>query len=359
MVKRIQAQADGKKEVDVKHEMFLYTLHVIIHGAFGVEMTGEYAEYFFGTQFCSDITGIFRFMMESAMFPGPSWLWRAIPSFHKFELAARKGNDRFTVLAQKIIDQKRAELKENPEGGNRYSVIDIMIKKETAEVAGGAEATDDEIMGNVKTFFVAGSETTSVALSWALYLLDLHRDILKEAQEEVAPFFANSSEELSREDLWAAFSAEKMPLTNAIIKETLRLYTPGSMVFGELEEEYKEEYTLSTGLVLLPGDEWVCNFDAIHWDEENFSQGRSFVPKRWLTKDTALLAKMESCYFAFGGGTRACPGVNLALIEAVIGLSALIHHFDFTLACPKSEIRRIMTFTAAPTKMPMTFTKRR
>ena len=56
---------------------------------------------------------------------------------------------------------------------------------------------------------------------------------------------------------------------------------------------------------------------------------------------------------SFGSGPRICPGMGLAYQEATLALALLAYYFDFRLNCPKEEIKRIPTFVAVPTKMPL------
>ena len=60
-----------------------------------------------------------------------------------------------------------------------------------------------------------------------------------------------------------------------------------------------------------------------------------------------------------GGGPRVCPGMNLAFSEATFAIAVLVSHFDMELACPESEIKRIINFTTQPNKMPIYIRKRK
>ena len=69
--------------------------------------------------------------------------------------------------------------------------------------------------------------------------------------------------------------------------------------------------------------------------------------------DPEKLQRMSASFFPFGGGTRQCPGMTLALMEATLAIGFLSLSFDMELACPVEEIERISTFVATSNKMPV------
>jgi cytochrome P450 len=68
------------------------------------------------------------------------------------------------------------------------------------------------------------------------------------------------------------------------------------------------------------------------------------------------LEQMEAHFMPFGAGPRICPGMNLALYEAVLGTAFLAYFFDFQLNCPAAEVERIKNFACTPNKMPVSIT---
>lgn len=45
--------------------------------------------------------------------------------------------------------------------------------------------TDEELLGQITTFMLAGQETSSTALNWGLYMLSLHADVQSKLREEL------------------------------------------------------------------------------------------------------------------------------------------------------------------------------
>jgi cytochrome P450 len=337
MVDRLKVQAEHNCEVDMLREANTLAVQVISKVAFG----NEPVAYFFDSQFYDDSSIALKVILENALFVLPRWMWKLTPMY-KTELLALEGNQRFERACQDVIDRKRKQHNSMTEADKRelHDLIDIMIRQEGV--------TDAEILANVKTFYVAGSDTTSVSVTWAMLLLHKHPAALQKLRQEVLAFFALPLQTLSAQAIAEAIGA--LPYTLAVLKEAIRLYPVAPLIFLDFLEQ--EPLVLSNGMVVdtditIQLDVWAC-----HLDNANFAEAERFFPERWLTEDKQALIGMEQAFMGFGGGPRACPGMTLALNEGVMAIAALAHHFDFELACPE-EVRVEYKFTMQPNKMPM------
>jgi cytochrome P450 len=228
-----------------------------------------------------------------------------------------------------------------------HSLIDIMIRQEGV--------TDAEILANVKTFYLAGSDTTSVSMSWALFLLAQHPDVVARMREEVRGLFAHPLREMSVQAISELLAT--LPYSTAVFKEAVRLYPVGPLIFLDFMED--EPLTLSDGMVIDSDKTMLIHVWACHFDEEYFPDAHAFDPARWLTADKDALGRMDQAFLGFGCGSRACPGMGLALSEGVVGLAAVVHHVDFELACPVEEVQVLYKFTMQPSQLPMRVTRRK
>lgn len=84
------------------------------------------------------------------------------PGNLRFRRAARTLNE----IVYGIIDRRRAS------GEDRGDLLSLLLRAQDED--GGADATDEQIRDEVMTLFLAGHETTALALSWAWYLLSRH-----------------------------------------------------------------------------------------------------------------------------------------------------------------------------------------
>jgi cytochrome P450 len=345
-----------QSHVEMKKESFNLTIRIITIVAFGLDVHDPLCSYFFN-EFSSDIMAIFRFMGDSVLFPFPRFLWRFFPQYQS-EVTGSAADARLTIACQKIIDYKRSLVKEGKLPMN--CMIDSLISN-TAEGTDKA-LTDEEIIANIKVFFIAGSDTTAVTLSWMIYYFALYPNILKKIQEETKPLLfpegnvPTLTEFIQNDTLTASFTMnqfKELKYTNAFFKETLRLNTPAGFIF--LETVPEEGVSLNNGIELGPKELVIVNVDGLNVDPEVFDSSEQFNPDRWLTDDKEKLNKMESSFIPFGGGPRICPGMNLALNEALVSVSLLSLYSSVALACPKEEIQKISTFVTVPNKMPVKF----
>jgi cytochrome P450 len=345
-ISRLRDHAKNDSTVDMKFEAFSLTIRVITVVAFGISTDDPINAPFFDAEFLTDVVKIFRFNAEYRLFPLPTMLWPYCPQV-KYEKDAVEAANRMTVAARAVIEKKRKILLA---GEKPSAMIDFMLIKEEAKKADAL--SDDDIIANVRTFYTAGSETTSVAITWVGYVLACFPEVVQKVRNEVdSVLFCNDESNITVDDL------TKLPYTTATVKEVLRLYSPILASPQELVEDDKP-VQLANGLVLYPGEEVWVNGEAAMRDPDVFENPMAFIPERWLCKDAAILLKMENSFFTFGGGPRICPGMHLAQSEIILALSFLAHHFDVSLACPQSEIERVMVFAATANKMPLKMSPR-
>ena len=285
---------------------------------------------------------------DSATFPFWKWLWRFTP-MRQTELKVKAGNARFTAAAQEVIDRQRilqAAMKDDDKK-SLSGLIDIMLRQ------GGA--SDAEIMANVKTFYVVGSDTTFGTISWALYLLLQHPEMVDRLREEAALFFALDLEHKPDGEVCDALVG--LTYAHAVFKEASRIYPPAPVQMLDFINK-TDSLELSNGMVIEAGRTVMLDVKTCMMDEEFFPNATKFDPSRWLTEDKELLARMENAYFAFGAGPRVCPGISLAMREGSLAIAALYHHFDLRLACPVEEVSLDFKFTIHPSKLPVRATRR-
>ena len=179
----------------------------------------------------------------------------------------------------------------------------------------GSGMSDEQLRDELKTLMVAGLDTTALALSWALYLLALHPDKDAKLYEEVAS--VSGGGRLTFADL------ARLKYTEAVIKESMRLYPPAWVIGREaIEDTELGGYAIKRGTSVLVS-QWIR-----HRHPQYFPEPAKFEPERWLKE--LNLPKMA--YFPFGGGPRICIGSSFAMMEATLGLATIIQRFKLTAA---------------------------
>ena len=185
---------------------------------------------------------------------------------------------------------------------------------------------------NLIGFFIAGHETTALTLTWALYLIGRHRPTLERIREEVRA--------VAGEGPIAYEHLERLPFTQAVIDETMRLYPPAPLLNREPQEDVEV-----LGRTLEPGDAVVLNNYVMHRTERLWDNPLLFDPDRFL-RDPSLKGK-GAPYMPFGAGPRICVGAAFATMEAVMVLGSLARDYDVVVA-DSVYPRPLMTVTLRP-----------
>ena len=186
-------------------------------------------------------------------------------------------------------------------------LLDALLCARDPENAG---MSDQQIHDEILTFFLAGHETAALSLTWACYLLAHHPEMQQRIRDEVR--FLMEGPDLTP----AAYPS--LSFTTAVVKEALRLYPPvWSMGREAVVDTVLDGKPISKGT-----DIWICLYRT-HRDARWYREPDRFLPERWM-EDTP---PRPFTYLPFGIGPRVCIGQHFAMMEAVLGLAAILSRF--------------------------------
>jgi unspecific monooxygenase len=212
-----------------------------------------------------------------------------------------------------LIGQRRSALAAGDPGPE--DLLRIMLEQAHPET--GERLDDEAIRHQILTFLVAGHETTSGALSLALYFLSKHPEVLQAAQAEVDELLGPDPASVPTFEQVARFR-----YVRRVLDETLRLW-PTAPAFARSP---REETTLA-GFRMRPEDWVIVLIPAVHRDPVAWGgDAETFDPDRFLPERSR--GRMAHSYKPFGTGERACIGRQFALHEAVLVLARLLHRYD-------------------------------
>lgn len=182
----------------------------------------------------------------------------------------------------------------------------------------GARLDDVNIRHQILTFLVAGHETTSGALSFALYYLSRDRALLARAHEEVDRILGPDRDvEPSFEQI------AKFRFLRRVLDEGLRLW-PTAPAYARSPREVT---TLSTGQVMRPEDWALVLLPLVHRDKSVWGEDADqFDPDRFAPERAR--GRRPHSYKPFGTGERSCIGRQFALHEAILVLARMLHRYD-------------------------------
>jgi cytochrome P450 len=228
-----------------------------------------------------------------------------IPTNRRLRASVRRLDD----IIYRIIRERRASDHEGPD------LLSMLLRVQDED--DGSRMTDQQVRDEVVTAFTAGYETTATTLTWAFYLLSQHPDA-------EARLFAELSRELGDQPPTAA-DLPKLPFTEAVISETLRLYPP---VPG-LGREALADCEIG-GHPVRRGTSLLLSMWTLHRDPRYFSEPDDFVPERWGEDLVRRIPRFA--YSPFGGGPRQCIGAGFAMMEAMIVLATVAQRYRLSLA---------------------------
>ncbi len=208
----------------------------------------------------------------------------------------------------------------------------------------GRPLSDLQLRDQLMTFFLAGHETTAIALSWTWYLLATNPEAERKLHAELG--------EVLRGQTPTVGDLPRLPYTEMVIKESMRLYPPAWGIGRQARTEFEAGgYQLPprTNIFLL---QWVTQRDA-----RFFPEPERFLPERWSpdpsNEDPAGGGPIQNrtvprfAYFPFGGGPRVCIGAGFAMMEATLLLATIAQRYRFTLV-PDHPIKLFPSVTLRP-----------
>ncbi|MGW4093427.1 cytochrome P450 [Nocardia sp. NPDC004750] len=290
MTTQIASVVDGwhsGQVLDVCPEIFTITSRV-----FGATMFSSTLPAAVLHEVISDLTTTFDGTFRRTLLPDTiSRL--PIPGTRRYNNA----NRRLRKTMNGIIADRRASGVDN---GDLLSAL-LAVHDRESEARG---TIDGDVSDAVVTFFVAGTETTSSALSWVLYLLAQHPDIEAQLHAEVDSVLSGRLPDHS--DL------ERLQVASRIVTETLRLYPPAWF--------FTRTVTAGAGLgpyELPVGSTIALSPYVIHRRADLYDDPDRFYPDRWLP-DRAVAS--PEALLPFGGGARKCIGEAFGMTEVVLAL---------------------------------------
>ncbi|MFJ4654847.1 bifunctional cytochrome P450/NADPH--P450 reductase [Nocardia sp. NPDC088792] len=212
-------------------------------------------------------------------------------------------------LVDEVIRRRRGQAEAEAD-----DLLGRMVR--TADPSTGELLDDVNIRYQVLTFLIAGHETTSGALSFALHYLTKHPEVLAAARAEVDALWGDDPDpEPTYEDIG------KLTYLRQVLNESLRLWptAPAYAVEPLTDTVIGGKYAVRAGESLL------VNTPALHRDPAWGENLELFDPQRFTAEREAT--RPVHLFKPFGSGERACIGRQFALHEATLVLGLLVHRY--------------------------------
>ncbi|KAJ7027601.1 fatty acid hydroxylase [Mycena alexandri] len=231
-------------------------------------------------------------------------------------------------LANEIVAERQAHPAE------KKDLLNTMLYSSDPQT--GKKMSADSISRNLITFLIAGHETSSGMLTFAIYHLLRTPEALRKMRAEVDAVLGDRPAQV--EDL------SKLPYTTAVMRETLRLTpTAGKRAVVPLEDTTigGGKYFVKAGQTIII-HVWNMHRDPLVWGED----AEVFRPERHL--DGKFEALPPNAWQPFGFGLRGCIGRAFAWQEVIFVLATVIQKFDLSVADPSYTLQLKQTLTIKP-----------
>jgi cytochrome P450 len=296
----------GTDVVDLHREMMKLTLQIVSKTLFNAEVSEEESDI---GQALDDCIQLFAMLWT---FKGFFMQYFPIPSADR---------NRLRAAAEKLDRSIYRIIAEHRQNGDAGDLLSLLI---AAQDNDGSQMTDQQLRDEAMTLFLAGHETTAIALCWVWLLLMDAPDVEKKLHNEL--------HQVLDERLPTFEDISRLPYTESIVKEAIRLYPPIWSVGRHALNDFA-----AGGYTIPGGSEVIISQWVNHRNPEYFEQPDRFWPERWTEAFARQLAKFA--YFPFSAGPRNCIGSGFAMMEATLILATMAQNIS---------LRRVSTSFVKP-----------
>ena len=284
---------DGE-QVDIQAEMPALTLAVVGETLFGTDVDERRSAIV--RRALTDTLGMFD-RVYSPLFRLLGRL--PSPTMRRYR---RVESDLNRVIAEMIAERRAV-------GASADDLLSLLLRARED----GAGMTDEQVRDEALTLFLAGHETTAIALTWTWWLLSRNPEVegrLHAELDGVLPDRPPSVRDLPN-----------LPYTQAVISESIRLRPPAWAIGRTAVAGHRANgYAIDQGSIVVVSP-WLLHHDPRWWPEPE-----AFRPERWLDDD---LGRPRYAFIPFGGGPRVCIGEPFARLEAAMLLASIARRWRF------------------------------
>ncbi|KAJ0968479.1 hypothetical protein J5N97_025396 [Dioscorea zingiberensis] len=247
----------------------------------------------------------------------------AMKWFSGMEKKMEKLGKEMDELLQELVDERRrswslksSQEKEKEKEKEKRILIDVMLGLQELHPE---EYTDTFIKGMIIALILAGTDSTSGSMEWAMALLLNHPETMKKVKCEI-------HEHIGHERLVRDTDIPKLKYLNSVIKETLRMYPPAPLL---IPHEASEDCTIS-GIHVPKNTILLVNVYAIQRDPKLWSSPMDFKPERFEKEEEEEGGERGFMkYIPFGYGRRRCPGEGMGMRVMALALASMIQCFEW------------------------------
>jgi len=212
--------------------------------------------------------------------------------------------------------QRRKEGRTEHSGAKAKDFLDILLDYRSES---GETLTKKDLIPFLYDLLLAGSETSSSTIEWAIAEAIRNPRIMEKAQAELEEV-VGKGRRVEESDI------DRLPYLHAVVREVFRLHPAAPLLIP-----HRAESTCEVAGFMIPKDTqvlvnaWAIGRDPTIWDEPS-----EFKPERFVKSELEYRGQNFEL-IPFGAGRRICPGLPLAHRMVHVGIASLLHSFNWSL----------------------------
>jgi len=296
---RWERVCDTDEAIDVELELNRLTIQIVAHCLFGIDLSDEGA----------DVGAAIACMNDYMAY------------YDSGDRVRRAGFEAASLTVERIV--QRILLERRLLGGGNDLLARLLAAHAGAAAGspggpGGPEGRTEwpgplpGIRDQIFTYLMAGHETTAKALTWTLYLLDRHPDVVARLRREV--------DRAVGEGPVTPACIEGLGYARMVLQESMRLFPPVWLMSRRcVRDEVVDGCRIPAGTLVIVSP-YTLHRHAAWWPRPLLFDPDRFDPRR---RD-----REPYTFFPFSGGPRSCIGRSFAMVETVVVLAAIVRRFD-------------------------------
>ena len=227
-------------------------------------------------------------------------------------------NEKMKKLGQDLLMEIISLRQESSE--KKDDLLQMLIDTEYDD---GTKMSNQQLLDESLIIYVAGHETTAIAMAWTIYLIATHPNVEAKLVQSIADDLKGEAPSFS--------NLRSLTYTTQVIEEAMRLYPPAWLVDREAINDDEVD-----GIKIKKGIPISCLIYSMHRHPDFWENPNDFDPERFSSENKKKHVPFS--YIPFGGGPRLCIGNNFAMMEMQLIIAMIFNKYSFELIQDKGSI---------------------
>lgn len=247
------------------------------------------------------------------------------------------------TMREFLLPQIQRKLDSTAENTQKKTIVDLAIKHVGTDGSGASKQKPsaefiERLIANLKVFLFAGHDTTASTICFMMKLLQDNPSCMEELRAEHDAVLGLEVDTAAQTLITSPHLLQSLPYTQAVIKETLRLYP----LAATAREPHPGFFLTATGSSVkypMEGFGMWVSAPGLQRHPQYWQRPKDFLPERWMSTDVSLHPTAHT-WVPFSMGPKNCIGMELAMIELKLVLVLTARTFDIEEAWGKWDIER-------------------